>query len=149
MCATAPAHAAPLENSESDDYGDGDDFYGFVATVKRGDQLSAVFADDDCDRSKRAATGKPIAPTNDEAGVIADGATREIVLAATAWNGRAEFGHGGCTEQGIKPADNPNTEKEPGIWQDFRDDAGGANDPSSDGVAHGGGDAEPDAEDLQ
>jgi len=70
-------------------------------------------------------------------------------LAAAARNGCAELGHGGCAEQGVKSADNPNTQEEPGIWQKFRDDARCANDSGSDGIANGGGDAEPYAEDLQ
>ena len=41
-----------------------------------------------------AASGKPVAPADDESGVVAERAAREIVLAAAARNGRAEFGQG-------------------------------------------------------
>src|SRR5438045_562419 len=58
----APAHAAPLQNTESNDDGDGDDLY-FLRPGEDRKKMPAVFADDDGHSGSRTAGGKPVAPT--------------------------------------------------------------------------------------
>ena len=114
-----------------------------------GNQRAAVFGDDDGDGGGGAASREPVAPADDEAGVIADGAAREIVLAAAARNRGAEFGQRRRADKRVESADDPNAEEEINVGEPLRDIAGRAHDARGDSVADGGGDAEPHAENLQ
>ena len=111
--------------------------------------MSTVFADHNRNRRRGSAGGEPIAPADDEAGVIAESAARKIILAAAAGNRGAEFRDRRSAEQCVESADDPNGEKEPGIRQVFCDVAGSSNDSRGDGVSDGRGHAEPHAENFE
>jgi hypothetical protein len=134
--------AAPLQDEKSDDDADGD---GLDVSGQCREQRAAVFAYDDGDGGGRAAGGEPVAPADDEAGVVAHGAAGEIELAAAAGDGGAEFGHGRGTDEGVESADDPDAEEKIDVGEPLRYVTGGADDAGGDRVAHGGGDAEPDA----
>jgi len=108
-----------------------------------------VFPDDDPDRAGAAAGGEPVAPTDDEAGEIADGQPREIVLAAAFGDGGAELGDLKSADQGVESADEPNGEEEPMIGKARGDVAGCVYDAGGDGVAYGDSDTETHAENLE
>src|SRR5713226_2281412 len=144
--AAAPLDAAPLQNEKSDDDEDGDqvDMAG-----ERANEFAAVFADDDGYGGGGAAGGEPVAPAHDEAGVIAEGAARKIVLTAAARNSGAEFGHGRSTGKRVEAADDPDAEEKINVGEPLRNVAGRANDTSGDGIADRGGNSEPHAEDFE
>jgi len=85
--------------------------------------------------------GEPIAPTDDEASEITEGAAREIVLAAALRDGGAEFGELERANEGIKRAYEPSGEEKPRIGKAGGNVSWGADDPGRDGVAHGNGDS--------
>ena len=93
--------------------------------------------------------GQPVAPADDEAGVVADSAPGEIVLAAAARNRGAEFGQGRCADERVESTDDPNAKEEINVGQPLRDVAGRADDTRGNGVADGRGDAEPHAENFK
>src|SRR4029077_10831282 len=122
--ATAPADAAPLQDAKSEDDGGGDKLY---VAGKHGKKMAAVLGDDNGDGGS-ATRGKPVAPSDDEAGVIAESAARKIVLAAATGNRRAEFGHRRRAEKRVKSASDPHTNKQPRIRKTLRNFAGRSND---------------------
>src|SRR5260370_684353 len=83
---------------------------------------------DDYGDNRGAARGKPVAPADDEAGVIAERAARKIVLAAAAGNGGAEFGHRRGAEKSVESAGDPYTDKQPCVGKSFRNFARRSND---------------------
>ena len=111
--------------------------------------MGHVFADDDADGAGGAAGGEPVAPANDEAREIADGATGEIVLATALGDGGAKFGELEGAHQRIESAAEPDRKKQPEVGKTRGDVAGGADDTGGDGVADGDGDAKTNAEDLE
>ena len=111
--------------------------------------MSHVFADDDAHGARGAASGKPVAPADDETGIVADGAPGEIVLAAAFGNCRAQFGELEGTHQGVEGAAKPHAEKKPVIGKARGDIAGRAHDAGGNGVADRDRDAKAYAEDLQ
>src|SRR5579864_1142769 len=86
--AASPADSAPLQEKKHADHADGN--LRFVSSEHR-EKIAAVFGDDDRDRRGRAARRQPVAPSDDEAGVFADGAAREIVLSAATRNRGAKL----------------------------------------------------------
>jgi len=92
-----------------------------------------------------AAGGEPVAPTDDESGVIAESAARKIILAAATGNGGTEFGHGGCAGERVETAEEPDTEKHPGVREKLGNVAGRVKDAGADGVADRRGHAKPHA----
>ena len=137
-----------MQDSESADDGNGNDFYSRVAGENR-EKVPAVFGDDDTDSGGSATSGKPIAPADNEAGVVAEGAARKIVLAAAAGNRCAKLRHGRCAGKCVKSAENPNAEKHPDAGKKFGDVARRSNDASGDGVSDGRGHTKPHAENLK
>src|SRR5260370_5295990 len=97
--AAAPLDAAPLQNEKSDDHQDSDEL---DVARERGKKLAAVLADDDCHRGGSAAGGEPVAPADHEAGVIAQGTARKIVLPAAAQYRRREFGQRRSAGKGVE-----------------------------------------------
>src|SRR5207245_2549625 len=93
--------------------------------------------------------GEPIAPADNEAGIIAEGAARKIVLASAARNSGAEFGHGRSAGKCVETTENPYGKKHPHIGEQPGDVAGCSNDACGDGVADGGGHSEPHAKNLE
>src|SRR5713101_8588768 len=144
--AATPLDAAPLQNEKSDDdeHGDQVDVAG-----ERANKFAAILADDDGHGGGGAAGGEPVAPAHDEAGVFAEGAAGEIVLAPTARDSRAEFGNGRSAGERVESANDPHAEEETNVWEPPRDIAGSAHDSSGDGVSDGGGNAEPHAQDFE
>src|SRR5258708_37874554 len=120
--ATAPLDAAPLQDEEPDDdeHGDQVDMAG-----ERANEFAAVLANDDGHGGGGAAGREPVAPSDDEAGVFAEGAAGKIVLAAAARDCRAEFGHGGSAGERGECARNPDAEEEVNGGEPFRDVARG------------------------
>src|SRR5467141_2732475 len=110
--------------------------------------MAAVFGDDYGD-NRGAARGKPVAPADDEAGVIAERAAREIVLAAAAGNGGAEFGHRRGAEKSVESAGDPYTDKQPCVGNSFRNFALRSNDSRGDGISDSHSHTEPHSENLQ
>jgi len=146
--AAAPANPAPLQDSESADDGNGNDFY-FCVADENGEKVAAVFGDDDTDGGGGAASGKPVAPADDESSVITEGAARKIVLAAAAGNRCAKLRHGRCAGKCVESAENPNAEKHPDVGKKFGDVARRSNDASGDGVSDGRGHTKPHAKNLE
>src|SRR5713226_2283265 len=138
--------AAPLQNEKSDDHQDSDEL---DVARERANEVAAVFADDDGHRGGGAAGGEPVAPADHEAGVIAEGAARKIVLPAAARNSGAEFRHGRSTGKRVEAADDPDAEEKINVGEPLRNVAGRANDTSGDGIADRGGNSEPHAEDFE
>src|SRR5216684_4391274 len=156
VLSAAVDNCAPLQNEKPNDYKNRNDQRN--APFESGDdqvsaedreERAAVFGDDDGDGGGCAAGGKPVAPADDESGVIAEGAAREIVLAAATGNRGAKLRHRGGAGKSIESAENPNSEKHPRIGEKLGDVAGRSNDAGGDGVANRGGHAEPHAEDLE
>jgi len=110
--------------------------------------MAAVLGNDDSDGGGTAG-GKPVAPSNDEAGVVAEPATGKIVLAAAPGNRRAELRDRRSAEERVQSSGDPNTDKHPRIGKSLRNFAGRSNDSGSDSVADGRSHAEPYAEDLE
>ena len=108
-----------------------------------------VFADHDADRASGSAGGQPVAPANDEASVITEGAARKIVLAAAAGNARAEFGELEGTDQSIKRTDKPYAKKQPVVREARGNISGSAHDAGTDGVTDGHRDAETYTQNFQ
>jgi len=78
-----------LQNEESENHEDGDNqpIRMFGETVKfplRRGKARRYIRYDDSRRRGSAAVGKPVAPADDESGVVAERTPREIVLAAAA-----------------------------------------------------------------
>ena len=144
----AHADAFPLQQREKNDNGDAGDFDAQRGVQDR-KEMRGVFAEHDAYGARGAAGGDPIAPADDEASVIAEGATREIVLAAAGGNQRTEFGELESADKGIKRAANPDADKEPGIGEKRGNVAGSADDADGDGIADRDCDAEADAENLE
>src|SRR6266568_3939372 len=92
-----------LQHAKSEDDRGSDEFY---VAGKYGKEMATVLGDDNGDGC-RATSGEPVAPSDDEAGVIAERATRKIVLTATAGNGRAELGHRRGAEKRVESASDP------------------------------------------
>src|SRR5258708_25734070 len=76
--AAAPLDSTPLQNEKSEDDEDGDQVDVPVASTN---QFTAVLGNYDRHGRGGAAGGEPIAPAHDEAGVFAEGAPGETVLA--------------------------------------------------------------------
>ena len=148
MYFTAHDDAFPLQQREKDDHGNGGNF-DFERAIHDGKHVRHVFADDDADGAGAAAGGEPVAPADDEAGEIADGATREIVLAAAFGYGGAEFGELKGADEGIDRAAEPDTEEKPMIGKARGDVTGSADNAGGNGIADGNGNAETYAENLQ
>src|SRR5215472_1764570 len=111
--------------------------------------MAAVFTDDDGNRCGRAASGKPIAPTDDEAGVVAERTTRKIILTATAGNRGAKLSHGRRASERVKPSENPDAQEQPSIGQLLGDIARRVDDACSDRIPYGGCHPKPHAKDFQ
>ena len=144
----AHGYTFPLQQRENYDYRDAGDFDAQHAVEHR-EEMRQIFAEDDADGAGGAAGGDPIAPADDEAGVFAESAAREIILAAAGRNQGAEFRELEGAEEGVKGAADPDSDEEPCVGKDCGDAAGSANDADRDGIADGDRDAEADAEDLQ
>src|SRR6266571_1358949 len=146
--APAPTDSTPLQNPEPHNDGYRDYFY-FRGSRENGKEMSAVFADDNGDRSSCAARGKPIAPTHDKTCIIPHRTARKIVLAAAARDGRSEFGHRGGTEKCIKSANDPDAQEEPRVRKALCNVARSTHNAGGDGIANGGSNTKPHAEHLQ
>src|SRR5258708_15056367 len=144
--AAAPLDAAPLQNEKSDEDEDGDqvDMAG-----ERANEVAAVFADDDGHGGGGAAGGEPVAPADHEACVIAEGAARKIVLPAAARNSGAECRHERSSAKRVESADDPDAEEKINVGEPLRNVAGRTHDSRGDGVADGGGNSEPHAENFE
>src|SRR5206468_9406963 len=94
-------------------------------------------------------SGEPVAPADNEAGIVAERAARKVVLTAASRDRRAELRQRGCSKQGVTSARRPNGEKEPGIRQPPSDVSRRAHNAGSDGVADGGGYSKPHAQNLK
>ncbi len=92
-----------MHDAKSEDDRGGDEFY---VAGKYGKQMAAVLGDNNGDGGG-ATRGKPVAPSHDEAGVFADGAAGEIVLATAAGDRSSEFGHRGGAEKSVEAANDP------------------------------------------
>jgi hypothetical protein len=165
----AHADAFPLEQGEENDDGDGGHFEsGDVRQVRRQtrekvtqhaaqlegatkgpEYVSHIFADDDADGAGGAAGGEPVAPADDEAGVVSNGAAREIVLATTFGDGGGELSELEGAHEGVERSTEPYREKQPMIREASSDITGSTNDAGGDRIPDGDGNAEADAEDLQ
>ena len=77
---TAPANPHPLHEREDGDHRQRHDLH----RAQMRHEVNGVFADDDGHGGGRAAGGDPVAPPDDEAGVIAEGVADEDVLPAGA-----------------------------------------------------------------
>src|SRR5260221_7633272 len=108
-----------------------------------------VFADDNSHRGIRTASGEPITPADQKSRIFADSPARKIVLPAAAWNQRAELCHRRRANECIRTAQNPDTEKHPGIWEPCSHVSWCSNDTRGDCIANSRGYAKPDAENLQ
>ncbi len=106
----ADADAFPLQQGKQNDHRYSGDFDALGAVECR-EHVAHVFADNNADGTGGAASGKPVAPSNDEARIIAQRAARKIVLSATVGDGRAEFGKLECADQRIKRANEPDGEE--------------------------------------
>src|SRR5580704_8095661 len=144
--AAAPADSSPLQNKE---YADNADRSHRLMPREHGEKIAAVLCNDYRDRSGSAARREPVAPSDDEASILADGAARKIVLSSAAGNRCAKLRERGGAEKRVQSADNPNANEEPAVRNHFRDVAGRAHNARTDGVANGYGDAEPHTEYLQ
>src|SRR5215467_10737823 len=111
---TSPFDAPPLQDCEAQQDNDGD---GCVFAGERRKKHAGVIADDERDDGVGTARGDPVAPAHDEAGILAERATRVIVLATAAGNRGSEFGERGSAEERVKTTDNPDAEKKPYIRQ--------------------------------
>jgi len=144
--AAAPLDAAPLQDEKSDDDQHGNEL---DVSGQRTDKFAAVFADDDGDGGRGAAGGKPVAPADDEAGILTERAARKVILAAAARNCRAEFGQGRRAGERIESPDDPDAEEEINIGEPLRNVAGRPYDSSGDRVTNRGGYSEPHAENFE
>src|SRR5580693_6304361 len=81
LCAPAPADSAPLQDAEAHD---DQNSYHFYVSGEHGKKIAAVFGDHNTDRGRGAACREPVAPSNDESRIFADGPAREIVLPTAA-----------------------------------------------------------------
>jgi len=111
--------------------------------------MRQIFAEHDADGAGGAAGGDPIAPADDEARIFAEGAAREIILAAAGGDQGAEFGKLEGAEEGVESPADPDGDEQPGVGKDCGDAAGGANDADRNGIADGDGNAETDTEYLK
>ena len=111
--------------------------------------MTVVIADDDGNGGSRAASGKPVTPTDDEAGVVTECSAREIILTAAARNRSSELGHGGRTTKSIEPAEHPDSKKQPGVGQSLRDIARSVDNAGSDCVSDGRRHPKPHAQGFQ
>ena len=144
----AHADASPLQQGEENDRGNGSQLDAHGA-IQRGENMRHVLTDDDADGAGGATGGEPVAPADDETGIIAEGAAGKVVLAATFGDRGAEFSKLESADEGVKSATKPDAEEKPVIGEARGDVAGSAHDAGGDGIADGDGDAEADAEDLQ
>ena len=146
MCPAAPANSTPLQQKKSADDANGNKRF---MSRENGKKIAAILCNDDRDSSSRAAGRKPVTPPDDEARVFADGAARKIILSAAAGNRCAEFRERRSTKKRVKSTNDPHADKEPRVWQHFRDVSGRADNPGGDRVANSDSDAEPNAKHLQ
>src|SRR5260370_507906 len=109
--------------------------------------MAAILGDDYGD-NRGAARGKPVAPADDEAGVIAERAARKIVLAAAAGNGGAEFGHRRGAEKSVESAGDPYTDKQACVGKSFRNFARRSNDSRRDVISDSHKQTQPHSERL-
>jgi|ERR1700686_970778 len=144
--AAAPLDAAPLQNEKSDNDNDRNEL---DVPAKRTDEFAAVLANHNSNGGSRPTRGEPVAPADDEAGVLAERATRKIILAAAARNRSAEFGQRGRASERIESPDDPDAEEEINVGEPLRNVAGCAHDSGGDGVSDRGGYSEPHAENFE
>jgi hypothetical protein len=111
--------------------------------------MRRVLADDDAHGTGGAAGGKPVSPTHNEAGKIADGTARKIVLAPAFGNRRAQFRQLKGADQGVERSANPHTEEKPMIGEPRGNIARRADDPRGNGIANGDRNAEADTQNLE
>ena len=104
--AAPPANSAPLQSAKPGNDGDGNDFQ-LLRPGENRKKMAAVFADNERDGCGSAASGEPVAPADDEAGVLAQSAARKIVLSAAAGNRGAKLGHGRRAAKGVEAANDP------------------------------------------
>src|SRR5208283_4213484 len=136
----AHADAFPLQHRKENDHGDSGDFDAQAAIHNRED-VRHILADDDADGASGTAGGQPIAPANDESGILAERAARKIILAAAFWDGGAKFGKLEGADKSVERSAKPDAEEEPVIGQPRGDVAGSAYDAGANGIAHGHGNA--------
>src|SRR5438552_877949 len=110
-------------------------------------EMNRVFADDDRDRRSCPARRYPIAPADDEAGVVAECMSHENVLTARSRHERAEFRERIGAEECVKAADDPYREKRPERRQTRGDVAGRAQNAGRDRVADDHGQTKSQTED--
>src|SRR5215469_4260027 len=111
--------------------------------------MSAVIADEGGDGGGGAAGGEPVAPADDESGILAQRAAREIVLATAPRNRGAKLGHGGRAAKGVEAAESPDAQKQPCSGQLRGDFSGRVEDAGSNRITDGRGHPEPHAENFQ
>src|SRR5208283_964422 len=144
----AHADAFPLQHRKENDHGDSGDFDAQAAIHNRED-VRHILADDDADGASGTAGGQPIAPANDESGILAERAARKIILAAAFWDGGAKFGKLEGADKSVERSAKPDAEEQPVIGQARGDVAGSAYDAGANGIAHGHGNAKAHTENLQ
>src|SRR5580698_6304508 len=111
--------------------------------------MSHVFADHNPYSAGGAASGEPVAPPNDEAGIITEGTARKIILAAATGNAGAQFSELKGADQSIKSADKPYAKEQPVVREARGNISGSAHDAGTDGVADGHRDTETYTQNFQ
>ncbi len=115
-------------------------------TVRLRNQVAGIFAEDDRDGCEASGRGDPVAPADDESGIVSQRGARKIILSAALRQQGAEFGELQRAERHVDSAGGPGGEVQPGGGQKRGDFAGRAHDAGADGVADGYGDAEAEAQ---
>src|SRR5215472_15825118 len=112
-------------------------------------EVDTVFADDQRDRRGCPASGEPVAPADDEPGVLAERAPRKVVLPTAAWYGGAKLSHGRRAAKCIEAAEDPDAEKQPRFGQLRGNLARCVDNARGNRISDGCGHAKPHAENSQ
>ena len=104
-----PPHAQPLHQCENGDHRQRDDFH----RPQVRDEMNGVLADNDRDRGSGAAGRDPVAPADDESGVIAEGVADKNILAARFRHQGPQLRERVGAQESVEAADDPDREKEP------------------------------------
>jgi hypothetical protein len=137
----APEHQAEQQHQR--------DTRGRAVPVERGHQRLEVLGEDHATERDRPAGRDPVAPADDESGILAQAAPHEWVLPPRPGDHRPRLRQRNGAEQRVQASQRPGADEERLAGQARRHLPGGSEDADDDGVADEDRDAEGDAQNLQ
>lgn len=108
----APSNPAPLQEGKHQEHGA---CRKSGASGQKWEKHSQVLADNNTDQRNGANIAEPITPSDEEAGVIADGIARESIMTTTSRQHGCDLSRGNSTKQRVECSRKPYGEEQPSV----------------------------------